>query len=126
MFKESNRRMRNIMSGKFIKEEVAAAQREFEGQIKLINAIVSAYGISSKNERAMVGLERMNIMDPHTAIDLGLGSPESDKVKCPDKDGLIYRRECLDRSGSTEHFDGCQECDLGKETKRLLIDKIDN
>jgi len=107
------------MKGEFRLDEVSSAQREFEGQIKLINAVVNAYGISSKNKRALAGLERMNLMDSTTAIDLMLGDPELDKVKCPYHDHLITRAECLDYSGS--HLDDCMGCEIGKDTKDKLL-----
>jgi len=119
MFKESNSRMNKIMKGETQFELISAAQREFEGQIKLVNAVVNAFGIASKNKRAMKGLERMNIMDPSTAIDLMLGDPEVDKVKCPIKSGLINRAECLDYSGS--HFEDCRDCEIGVSTKNMLL-----
>lgn len=119
MFMESNSRMKKIMKGEFKLDEVSAAQREFEGQIKLINSIVSAFGIASKNKRALVGLEKMNIMDDHTAIDLGLGDPEVDKVKCPDMNKLIARGECLDYSG--DHPEECAGCEVGLATKDKLL-----
>lgn len=118
MFMESNARMKKIMKGEFKLDEVSAAQREFEGQIKLINAVVSAFGIASKNKRALSGLEKMNLMDDSTAIDLLLGDPEVDKVKCPEHDHLITRAECLDYSGS--HHDECSGCEIGKATKDKL------
>ena len=120
MFKESNERMKKLMEGKgtLNLDVIASAQREFEGQIKLINAVVSAYGISSKNNRTLKGLERMNLMDDTTAIDLMLGDPEADKVKCPEKETLITRQECLDYSGS--HSD-CAGCEIGRATKRMLL-----
>ena len=119
MFKESNTRMKQIMKGQFQPDSIGAAQREFEGQIKLVNAVVNAFGIASKNKRAMKGLERMNIMDQTTSVDLMLGDPEVDKVKCPHKDSLITRSECLDYSGS--HFDDCKGCDIGAKTKDMLL-----
>jgi hypothetical protein len=119
MFMESNSRMKKIMKGGFKLDEVAAAQREFEGQIKLINAVVSAFGIASKNKRALDGLNKMNIMDDTTAIDLLLGDPEVDKVKCPEQNTLITRAECLDYSGS--HYEECKGCEIGKATKSKLI-----
>lgn len=100
-------------------EQVSTAQREFEGQIKLINAVVSAYGIASKNKRALTGLERMNLMDDTTAIDLGLGDPNEDKLKCEIKNELISRSECLDYSG--HHFEECEGCELGRITKKVLL-----
>ena len=119
MFMESNSRMKTIMKGNFKQDEVSAAQREFEGQIKLLNTVVSAYGIASKNKRALTGLEKMNIMDETTAIDLMLGDPEVDKVKCPEHDNLITRAECLDYSGS--HVDECSGCETGIVTKDKLL-----
>jgi hypothetical protein len=112
--------MKKLMEGKgtLNLDVIASAQREFEGHIKLINAVVSAYGISSKNKRALAGLERMNLMDDTTAIDLMLGDPETDKVKCPEKEELITRAECLDYSGS--HPD-CSGCEIGQATKRKLL-----
>ena len=120
MFKESNERMKKLMEGKGTVnlDVIASAQREFEGQIKLINAVVSAYGISSKNKRALTGLQRMNLMDDTTAVDLMLGDPEADKVKCPEQESLITRQECLDYSGA--HPD-CADCEIGIATKRKLL-----
>ena len=120
MFKESNERMKKLMEGKgtLHLDVIASAQREFEGQIKLINAVVSAYGISSKNKRALTGLQRMNLMDDTTAVDLMLGDPEADKVKCPEQDSLITRQDCLDYSGT--HSD-CADCEIGIATKRKLL-----
>ena len=122
MFMESNTRMKQIMKGDFRLDQISAAQREFEGQIKLINAVVSAFGIAAKNKRALVGLDRMNLMDDSTAIDLLLGFPDDDKVKCPDR-GLIPRAECLDHSGYPKHCDECDGCEIGKATKDKLLPK---
>jgi hypothetical protein len=115
--------MKQIMKGEFQADSIVSAQREFEGQIKLVNAVVNAFGIASKNKRAMKGLERMNVMDTTTAVDLMLGDPEIDKVKCPIKDELITRSECLDYSG--EHtFSDCKGCDIGSETRRVLLKPV--
>lgn len=119
MFQESNGRMKKIMKGDYKADQIASAQREFEGQIKLINAVVSAFGIMSKNKRAGNALERMNLIDGTTAIDLMLGDPELDKVKCPYHDRLITRAECLDYSGS--HHEDCMGCEIGKDTKDKLL-----
>ena len=107
------------MVGNYKVEQIAQAQREFEGQIKLINAVVSAFGVASKNRRAGNALERMNLMNGTTAIDLMLGDPEVDKVKCPYHDNLITRAECLDYSGS--HLEDCAGCEIGKATKDMLL-----
>ncbi len=119
MFTESNDRMRKIMKGGFNAIEIEKAQREFEGQIKLINAVVSAFGISSKNKRTMAGLEKMNLLDENTAVDLMLGDPEIDKIKCPAQEKLIIRAECLDYSG--QHYEDCNDCEIGISTKNKLL-----
>ena len=109
------------MKGSFKLDQITAAQREFEGQIKLINGIVSAFGIASKNKRAMIGLERMNIMDETTAIDFMLGDPEVDKVKYSCHDDLITRSHCLSYSGEAKHYDECKGCEIGTKTKDLIL-----
>lgn len=65
MFKESNERMEQILdSNRTISlAELSTAQREFEGQIKLVNAVVSAFAVASKNNRAKSNLVKMNILD---------------------------------------------------------------
>lgn len=107
-------------------EEIAACQREFEGQIKLINAVVSAFGIASKNKRALIGMERMNLMDENTAVDLMLGDPELDKVKCPLSGKLITRSDCLEYSGDKKHIDECLGCEIGSINKDMLLGEKQN
>jgi hypothetical protein len=119
MFLESNRRMKEIMGGTFLLEQVSAAQREFEGQIKLLNAIVSAFGIASKNKRALTGLENMNIMSTTEAVNLLIGSVEDENIKCEITGKLMTRNECLDYSG--HHHDDCGGCEIGKATKEILL-----
>jgi len=129
MLMESNRRMKRLMQAmegvkKPDMDVIAAAQREFEGQIKGINAVISAFGIASKNKRALVGLDKMNIMDDSTAIDLMLGDPEVDKVKCQFHNDLITRHDCLSYSGEAKHIDDCKGCEVGQATKNLLLGEL--
>jgi len=119
MFMDSNARMRKILKEEFNLEKISAAQREFEGQIKLINAVVAAYGIASKNKRALAGMEKMNLLDDTTVIDLGLGDPNEDKIKCPDLGKILTRAECLDYSG--DHIEDCLGCETGAKTKEKLL-----
>lgn len=65
MFKESNERMAMILDNNrtISLNELATAQREFEGQIKLVNAVVSAFAVMSKNERAKDNFTKLNIID---------------------------------------------------------------
>lgn len=125
MFEESNRRLKAIMSGKYKAENIAAEQREFEGQIKLLNAVVSAYAVTSKNARAMKDMQKMNLLSSSSAIDI-LANYEDEKVCCPEQgDKLITRKECLDYSGDNENIDQCQNCENFGITRRLLLPKAD-
>jgi len=108
------------MEGDFQLNQILSAQREFEGQIKLINSVISAFGVVSKNKRALQHLDKMNLMETTTAVDLMLGDIEVDKVKCPIQDKIITRQECLDYSGDIAHYEDCLKCEIGLATKRLL------
>lgn len=124
LFMDSNTRMARLMrSLEGIKkpdmEVIAAAQREAEAQLKGINAVASLFAVASKNRRAMVALDRQGIMDETTAIEFLQGDSENDKVKCPLKDNLIIRSECLDYSG--HHIDDCKGCEIGVATKNKLL-----
>lgn len=123
MFKKSNSRMNTIMKGEFNLPEISAAQREFEGQIKLINAVVNAHAVDSKNRRALKKMENMNLMDGSTAIDLGLGDPEVDKIKCPNDGQLMLRADCLEYSGKSENIETCKVCDNFNITRKMLLPK---
>jgi hypothetical protein len=131
MLKDSNDRMRRLMEaidnpGKIKNlDMITAAQREFEGQIKSLQVIVSLYGVSSKNRRAVSGLKKMNIMDDLSAVDLMIIDPEAEKVKCPVLDMLITRGDCLDYSGETANKKECSICTNGLETKRRLLPPLE-
>lgn len=118
MFEESNARITKIMSGRYNREQIQDACREFQTQVKLVNSVISWYGITSKNKRGAVAMEKMNLLDDHTAIDLGV-LPDNDKIKCPDNDTLILRSECLDYSGS--HNDSCSGCDHFKTSRDKIL-----
>ena len=130
MFMESNKRMEKLMKTvegktKLDESEMTAidkAQREYEGQIKHINSVIAFFGIDSKNKRTRVAMERMNLIDETTAVDLMLGDPEVDKVRCPEHNELITRAECLDHSGS--HVDDCSGCEIGKATRNKLLPPV--
>lgn len=119
MFKESNARMKKIMSGQFNVDHMNIAQREAEIMVKNCNVVMGFFQVASKNARTLKGLERMNIMDDTTAVDLMLGDPEIDKIKCPEKDDLILRCDCLDYSG--QGHEECIGCEIGKVTKNMLL-----
>ncbi len=125
MLKESNHLMKSLM--KSIDEKTTRSDLDIidriislqQNQIKIINSAISAYGIQSKNKRAISGLENQNIMDDTTAIDLLPFEPDKEKVKCPLFDNFISRSECLDYSGSNP--DDCNNCYIGKKTKKKLL-----
>ena len=87
---------------------------------KWANMALQAYAIESKNKRVMKSLNKMNIMDEDTAIEIG--AIGDGKVKCPVQETLITREECLDYSGS--HNGDCSGCDIGIVAKELLIDRV--
>jgi hypothetical protein len=62
MFMESNDRMRRIIRGEFDRERITAEQREFEGQIKLVRAVVDAFGFAAKYQREIDMLVQMDII----------------------------------------------------------------
>jgi len=49
-----------------------------------------------------------------------LANPEEEKVECPGCQKQIKRADCLDYSGSNE-FDECTGCEIGIQTKNLLL-----
>lgn len=63
MINESNKRMMELANkeNNYDPTRIANAQREFESQIALIDVIVHAYGIASKNKRARVNQEDREI-----------------------------------------------------------------
>lgn len=123
ILKASNRRMDMILKGQYDTQKIADAQKEAQIQLKAVNIVVQAYAVASKNKRTILGLEKMNILDEHTAADLGLGDLEVDKIKCPEKEGLIIRQDCLDFSGKEENYEMCKGCEHFSTTRRLLIDE---
>jgi len=67
-------------------------------------------------------MDKMNLLDENTAVDLGLGDLEVDKLKCPEK-GIITRDECLSVSGEKKNHDVCKECGNFGITRQLLLDE---
>lgn len=130
MWEESNERMSSLMMAlrnPKIKPDldiVQLAQREMENQIKLINSHVAIFQVESKNRRARRSLENMNLIDNSTAISIANNDNENDMVMCHDTGKLIRRHECLSYSGS--HTEDCAGCDVGIETRSILIDKQQN
>jgi len=127
LFQQSNVRMKRLMKSldglnKPDMEVITAAQRECEDQLKGINAVASLFSVFSKNKRAEKQVANQGIMDGTTAIDMMLGDPEVDKVKCPIQDKIITRADCLDYSGKPENMAHCQGCEIGSDTKRKLVD----
>jgi len=111
--------MRRILTGSYPEKDINMAQKEAKIQLGIVNSVLSAFAVASKNKRAMSSLNKMNILDSSTAVDLMLGNPEEDKIKCPIKDDLITREECLDYSGSNGNE--CNGCKTGIRTKEILL-----
>lgn len=123
ILKESNRRMRLLINHKITLDDAQAQRAEGELQLKVVNAAIAAFGVDSKNrrtERTIAGMDKMNLLDEHTAVDLGLGDMEVDKIKCPER-GIIIRQECLDFSGEKKNYDVCKECEHYEITRKELL-----
>jgi hypothetical protein len=119
MFTKSNERMARIIKGDYSREQIELEQKEFTEQTRLVNAVISAYAVTSKNARAHKALERLNILDETTSIGIFPNQNDNDLVKCPHLHNPITREACLERSGSQQHYDICRGCDVGKESRRL-------
>ena len=112
-----------VMKNKFDDRQIRAALPLLNILVKQENVIISAHAVAFKYQKTIKNLEKMNIIDTSTAIDLGLGDPGLDKVKCPLKSGeLIYRSECLDLNGEAENAFCCRTCDNKGITARKMID----
>ncbi len=120
MFEESNARLKKIMKGDYSRDQVADAYREFAGQTKLLAVLATIHAVESKNRRVIARLAGKNLMDEHTAINLGLPVGEG-YVVCAQQDGrTVTKEECLDYSGS--HVDECRGCEAGRAVRSALID----
>jgi len=85
---------------------------------KWANLALQAFAVESKNRRVLKSLDKMNIMDEDTALEIM--EPGGDKVKCLFRDNvLMTREECLDYSGS--HIEECSGCPTGISTKTKLL-----
>jgi hypothetical protein len=109
--------MDQIISGKYDRSQLQDAQKEFDGQVRLINAVIQAFAVQAKNKRASLALGKMNILDEDTAINLGL--PDGDMIKCPEKEQLIKREYCLDYSGT--HLEDCRSCNHFSANRTKLL-----
>lgn len=98
-------------------EVITSIQRQMEINIKRINAHVAMAQTMINKKESAKRWERMNL-EGDEAIDLMLGDPEVDKIKCPEHDNLITRSECLDFSG--DNIETCSGCEMGKITKEKL------
>ena len=123
ILKEAIALLDQVMKNKFDEKQVRAAVPLLNILVKQENVIIQAHATAFKYQRTLKDLEKMNIIDISTAVDLGLGDPGLDKVKCPLKDGaLIYRSECLDFNGEEKNYYCCRTCDNKAITARKMID----
>lgn len=121
MFKEGNKILAELnRNPKSVNLDVVNTQiKMIDVQTKLFGHLVSLHVSGAKDKRSLNGMERQGLIGKTSAVDLMLGDPEIDKVKCPYNNNLITRAECLDESGT--HMERCEGCETGLETKRMLI-----
>lgn len=68
--------------------------------------------------------QKAHLIGDGSAIDTDAYIPETEKVKCSEKEGeLIERQECLDYSGQEKHHDKCINCDHFGPTRNLILGK---
>lgn len=117
-----NRAIHDFMKGDLTPEKAHVLVALANAQHKWVSSAIAACSMVQRGKadsKLLKRLEMKNIYDETAAIDLGLGDPEVDKVKCPLKDELILRADCLDYSGS--HHDDCSGCEIGRATKDKLL-----
>lgn len=87
---------------------------------KRAKQILMALIAGQKLKNGLLGqIYGINMMGKGQAIDVGEGTPDEEKVKCPLSEKLIMRAECLDYSGS--HYDECKGCEIGRYTKSIML-----
>lgn len=118
---ESNDRYQQLKRGTYGKtlEILRELRSESQLQVKTIGTMIHLHSVGVKAKQLEKQMDRINVLDDSTAIEIPLGDPEVDKVKCPEHDDLITRSECLDYSGA--HHDECSGCEIGRATKEKLI-----
>ena len=117
-----NNAIRDFMKGTLTPDKAHVLVALANAQHKWVSSAITACAMVQKGKadsKLLKRLEMKNIYNETAAIDLGLGDPEVDKVKCPEQDALITRADCLDYSG--HHYDECLGCEIGRATKDKLI-----
>lgn len=116
---ELNDLISNFKNKNYTAEEAYIIISASNAARKWASLVIQAHAVESKNKRTVKYLERMNVMDDSTAIDVTPLDEEMDKIKCPCHENLIMRSECLDYSGS--HYEDCAGCETGISTKEKLL-----
>jgi len=99
------------------------------GKISIDNYAAQVGGIAQIEKqqnfilKAAIAQERYKVKIPGMKNLKALSNVEDEQVKCPGmKDEGITRSDCIDYSGD-EKFIECIGCEIGTETKNLLLGK---
>lgn len=119
---ELRQMIKNYDAGLITDQNVDTKMKMY-GQMEKREAHMIKIMVFAKNKRALVRLDRKNLIGETTAINDEMIDSEREKVKCPGLNfDLIERHQCLDYSG-VEKFAECNGCETGLATKRLLLAK---
>lgn len=104
-------------------DKVRELRDEAKTQISALNTYISAYAVESKNKRTgTVGLVRalksIAAIDESEALPI-LSNPGEDIIMCPETKTAMDRNGCLDNQENNPEM--CEYCEIGSETKRLLL-----
>lgn len=124
LFKELRQLTKGYRSGKIPVEEFREVRAAIVEHRKQLTLQLSSIAEALKYARSMhiqKELKHAGLLSSGQIADMSLCEIEQETVLCEMQDKVITRQECLDRSGSQEHFDECKGCEIGIICKKLLI-----
>ena len=122
--KELRRDIKAFRAGKLSNEDISALVSMYNQTEKRATLMLKVFALSERHgNRSMKRALDSNLLGSGVVIDLSLEEIEDEKILCPNTEKHIARHECLDISGSTDHFEACQGCEIGIENKNRLMGK---
>lgn len=82
-----------------------------------------AWTTSKNPKQVRRSLERRGIYGDGMLIDLPYEQNKEEKVLCEDLNKELTRQQCKERACSSAYFESCQQCDVNKSTRRLLVNR---
>jgi len=118
--------IKGFRAGKIKMEDYDAILRGYKETHKRMELILKAAALSAQYTASMQvqrELKNVGLLGNGEYANPALGEIDNESVLCEQQGRSITRAECLDRSGSTEHFEDCEGCETGKICKQLLLDE---